>query len=289
MQRIINIKVPDTGTFINFIVGGQMLEINSNQNPLIKEIKSLNRKKNRWANRLFIIEGIKIIEEAIINEIKIKNIIISDSFLNSQDGALFYEGIKSRDNLVKVSDILFKSISDTENPQGIMAICEFNIRNLSEIDNFDKSSILFLDGIQDPGNMGTIIRTADAFNVDGIILGEGSVDPYNPKVVRSTMGSIFRVPLYILNNSIESIIELKYKGFYILATSLDGISIYDIDFGKKFVCIIGNEANGVDPKIMDIADKKTKIPMPGNAESLNAGVAASIIMYEAMRSRNMYL
>ena len=107
MQRIINIKVPDTGTFINFIVGGQMLEINSNQNPLIKEIKSLNRKKNRWANRLFIIEGIKIIEEAIINEIKIKNIIISDSFLNSQDGALFYEGIKSRDNLVKVSDILF--------------------------------------------------------------------------------------------------------------------------------------------------------------------------------------
>lgn len=172
-----------------------------------------------------------------------------------------------------------------------MGICEFNIRDFNEIVNLQKPFMLFLDGIQDPGNMGTIIRTADAFNIDGIILGEGCVDPYNSKVVRSTMGSIFRVPLYICKNSIESLLELKGKGFNIIATSLRGISIYNVDFNfnKKFLCIIGNEANGVSPKILDFADRQIKIPMPGNAESLNAGVAASIIMYEAMRSRNMYL
>ena len=266
-----------------------MLEISSNQNPLIKEIKGLKRKKNRWENRLFIIEGIKIIEEAIINGIKIKNILFSDSFFESEDGAVFYGNIKNRDNIIKVQDSLFNSLSDTENPQGIMAICEFNIGSLADIDYINNISLLFLDGIQDPGNMGTIIRTADAFSIDGIILGEGCVDPYNLKVVRSTMGSIFRVSLYINDNSKKILEDFKNKGFEILATSLDGSPIYDIDFSGKFICVIGNEANGVDHGILAMADRCIKIPMPGNAESLNAGVAASIIMYEAMRSRNIYL
>lgn len=170
-----------------------------------------------------------------------------------------------------------------------MGVCEFNIRDFSDIDGLDNPSILFLDGIQDPGNMGTIIRSADAFNIDGIILGDGSVDPYNSKVVRATMGSIFRVPLYVCDNSIGSLESLKNKGFNILATSLDGMNIYDGDFNNKFICVIGNEANGVSPRILDMADRRIKIPMPGNAESLNAGVAASIIMYESMRSRNMQL
>lgn len=301
---MIKIKVPDKRNFYLYpnpmnkrselrtnakIVGDYMQGINSNQNPIIKEIKSLYKKKNRWENRLFLIEGIKIVEEAIINEIGIKTIIISDNFFESKDGMRFYEGLRQRYNFVKVNDILYRSISDTENPQGIMAICGFNIREVKEIDGRNTHFILFLDGIQDPGNMGTIIRTADAFNIDGIIVGDGSVDPYNPKVVRSTMGSIFRVPLYICKNSVESLVGLKNKGFLILATSLSGVRIYDIDFDHKFVCIIGNEANGVDSTIMEYANQQIKIPMPGNAESLNAGVAASIIMYEVMRSRNIYL
>lgn len=264
-----------------------MLDISSSQNPLIKDIKSLNRKKNRWKYRLFIIEGIKIIEEAIINGIRIKNILFSDSFFESEEGRFFYNNIKNRDNIVKIKDSLFNSISDTENPQGIMGVCEFNIRDFSDMDGLNNPSILFLDAVQDPGNMGTIIRSADAFNIDGIILGEGSVDPYNLKVVRATMGSIFRVPLYMCDNSIESIVDLKDKGFDILATSLNGSAIYDSDFSGKILCVIGNEANGVNPKILEISDKHIKIPMPGNAESLNAGVAASIIMYEAMRSSNI--
>lgn len=262
-----------------------MQEITSSQNPLIKDIKSLNRKRNRWKNRLFIVEGSKIIEEAIINGVRIKNILLSETFFESEEGRAFYNNIKNRDNMVKIKDSLFNSISDTENPQGIMAICEFNIRELAETYDLDNSVILFLDGLQDPGNMGTIIRTADAFNIDGVILGQGSVDPYNLKVVRATMGSIFRVPLYICDNSLESLRDLKTRGFNVLATSLDGSLIYESDFRGKIITIIGNEANGVSPEILEVADKCIKIPMPGNAESLNAGVAASIIMYEAMRSR----
>lgn len=265
-----------------------MLDISSSHNPLIKEIKGLSRKKNRYEGRVFIVEGIKIIEEAIKSGIGIRHILFSEDFLDSKEGSIFYEKIKYRDNIVKVKSSLFTSISDTENPQGIMAVCEFNIRDLSSINHSSKRSIMFLDGIQDPGNLGTIIRTADAFNMDGIILGEGCVDPYNLKVVRSTMGSIFRVPLYLTNNSLDSLRGLKDKGFKIYSTSLDGKVLYENDFNEKFICVIGNEANGVNSEILDISDKLIKIPMPGNAESLNAGVAASIIMYETMRTIDRY-
>ncbi|MFY9285220.1 MAG: TrmH family RNA methyltransferase [Tissierellaceae bacterium] len=262
-----------------------MLEISSSNNPLIKEIKGLNKKRNRWKSKLFIIEGVKIVEEAINSEIKIRKILFSNSFLESKEGLIFYENVKNTYDTLRLKDNLFKDLSDTENPQGIMALCEFHLRDLTEIGALDNPSILFLDAIQDPGNLGTIIRSADAFDIDGIILGEGCVDPYNLKVVRSTMGSILRLPLYIRDDSLETLMTLKQDGFEIMVTSLDGSPIYDIDFKKKFVAVIGNEAKGVNPKILDLADKYIKIPMPGKAESLNAGVAASILMYETMRNR----
>src|SRR5690554_721494 len=163
-----------------------MLEISSSNNPLIKEIKGLNKKRNRWKSKLFIIEGVKIVEEAINSEIKIRKILFSNSFLESKEGLIFYENVKNTYDTLRLKDNLFKDLSDTENPQGIMALCEFHLRDLREIGALDNPSILFLDAIQDPGNLGTIIRSADAFDIDGIILGEGCVDPYNLKVVRST-------------------------------------------------------------------------------------------------------
>ena len=166
----------------------------------------------------------------------------------------------------------------------------FNTPILSGIFNSVKPALIFLDGVQDPGNMGTIIRTCDAFNLDGIIIGPGSVDPYNPKVVRATMGSIFRVPLYISNDSLETIADLSQGGLNIFSTSLEGsIPSYDIDYKEGFVLVIGNESNGVQDPIIKKSDKLIKIPMPGFAESLNAGVAASIIMYEAMKSKRKFL
>lgn len=267
-----------------------MLRITSSKNSLIKETKSLYYRKERWAKSLFIIEGIKIIEEAIVNNVDLKYIFFTDKLLSTEDGNVFLHSINNKVKIVHISDTLFSEISDTENPQGIVAVAKFQIPDFIEVFNASNPSLLFLDGVQDPGNMGTIIRTCDAFNLNGIIVGKGSVDPYNPKVVRATMGSIFRVPLYISDDSIQTITDLSEYGLNIFSTSLKGsVSVYDIDYKKGFVLVIGNESKGVEESILKKSDKLIKIPMPGFAESLNAGVAASIIMYEAMKSRFKFL
>lgn len=267
-----------------------MMEITSSKNQVIKDIKALYKRKDRWNSQLFIIEGIKIIEEALYNGVDLKYIIFSDKLLSTDEGKTFFEGIKYNDNIIQITENLFKEISDTENPQGIIGIAKFNIHKLDEVFNIKNPSLLFLDGVQDPGNMGTIIRTCDAFNLDGIILAKGSVDPYNPKVVRATMGSIFRVPLYIIDDSLETLSTLSHHKIKILATSLEGsVPVYDIDYKEGFVLVIGNESKGVTLDILNKSDTLIKIPMPGFAESLNAGVAASIIMYEAMKSKLNFL
>lgn len=264
-----------------------MIEITSINNPLVKEIKTLYRKKGRIKNKAFIIEGIKMIEEAIDNSYPVKNIIYTDQFLKTKDGENFFERIKDLDNTIYVPNNIFKEISDTENPQGILGIAKLEYENLNEIYKKERPFLLFLDEVQDPGNMGTIIRTADAFNADGIIITEGCVDPYNPKVVRATMGSIFRVPLYYISDGIHELKNLKDMNIRVYSTALTGsIPIYETDFQKGFVLIIGNESNGVRKEIFSLSDKLIKIPMPGKAESLNAGVAASIIMYEVMKQRS---
>ena len=143
-----------------------------------------------------------------------------------------------------------------------------------------------LDRIQDPGNLGTIIRTADAFGVDGILISEGSVDGYNPKVVRATMGSIFRVNILHIKKSLNILEELKNRGIKIYSTSLQGKNyIQEINFKIPSLLIIGNESKGVSDELLNMAHSLIKIPMVGKAESLNAAVASSIIMYEAMKQR----
>lgn len=263
-----------------------MLEITSLKNPLIKEIKSLYKRKGRETSKSFIIEGIKIIQEAINNNYELTKIVYCDRFLKTKDGMEFFKIIENINNLIYVPDNIFKEISDTENPQGILAIAKFQFRDLSEVYHKEKPFLLFLDELQDPGNMGTIIRTADAFNIDGIILRDGCVDPYNTKVVRATMGSIFRLPLYYISDGIEELANLKNKGMKIYSTSLEGsMPIYDVDYNCGVILVIGNESKGVSDKIFSLSDSLIKIPMPGMAESLNAGVAASIIIYEGIKQR----
>lgn len=263
-----------------------MMEITSLKNPLIKEIKSLYRKKERLKNNSFIIEGIKIIQEAINYDYELKYIIYTDQLLSTTDGKEFFGIIKDLDNIIYVPNNIFKEIADTENPQGVLAIAKFQYKILNQINNKKGISLVFLDELQDPGNMGTIIRTADAFNIDGIIVTPGSVDPYNPKVVRATMGSIFRVPLYYTTEGVKDLIQLKSQGIKVYSTSLEGsIPIFDANFKESFVLIIGNESKGVSEEYYSLSDRLIKIPMLGKAESLNAGVASSIIMYEVMKQR----
>ena len=264
-----------------------MIEITSMKNPMIKEIKSLYRKKERIKSRTFIIEGIKIIEEAIENSYPIKEIVYTDKLLTSKDGPEFFETIKNIKDLIYVSENVFKEISDTENPQGVLAIARFSFSDLDKLKEKESPSLIFLDRLQDPGNMGTIIRSADAFNIDGIIITDGSVDPYNPKVVRATMGSIFRLPIYYIEDSLRGLNILKDHGIKVYSTSLEeSLPIYEVDYNNGFILVIGNESTGVSDEIYSLSDKLIRIPMPGKAESLNAGVAASIVMYEAMKQRS---
>ena len=264
-----------------------MIEITSMKNPMIKEIKSLYRKKERMKSKSFIIEGIKIIEEAIDHSYPIKNIIYTDKLMDTKGGPEFYQTIRDREELIYVGDNIFKEISDTENPQGVLAIAKFQFEDLDKLKDKENPALIFLDRLQDPGNMGTIIRTADAFNFDGLIITDGSVDPYNPKVVRATMGSIFRLPIYYIEDSLRGLNKLKENRLRIISTSLEGsLPIYDIDYSGGFVLVIGNESTGVSDEIFSLSDRLIRIPMPGKAESLNAGVAASIIMYEGMKQRS---
>lgn len=262
-----------------------MTEIRSVNNRLIKDIKSLYRKKGRQKHDSFIIEGIKIIEEVIENNYPLKHIIYTDYLLENEEGKTLFSKIEKFSNLIYVPINIFKEISDTETPQGIIGISSIVSRKTEEICNLQNKSLLFIDGIQDPGNMGTIIRTADAFSIGGIIVRDGSVDVYNPKVVRATMGSVFRVPLYF-TRGIKELEKLKSNGINIYSASLDGsIPIYDVDFNGKFVLTIGNESKGLSSEVLSISNKFIKIPMTGKAESLNVAIAASIIMYEAMKQR----
>lgn len=257
--------------------------ITSKENSLIKHICKLKEKKYRNQYCEFIIEGVKLIKEAINEYIKIKNIIISEEALDT--GLIDKDLIQiiQKQGFIKVPSNIFKLISDVENPQGILAIVEKDNNNLK----IDKSEnfILALDDIQDPGNLGTIIRTADSINLKQILISKGTADAYNPKVIRSTMGAIFRVKIIECEDLSLTLKDLQKNKYKVVVTSLDARkTIYDVDF-KRNVIVIGNEANGVSKEIIDLADEKTIIPMQGKTESLNVSVATGVILYEYVRQK----
>ena len=184
---------------------------------------------------------------------------------------------------VYVTNKIFSTITQVTNPQGIMAVIEKKSNN-QEID-FSQDIIVALDDIQDPGNLGTILRTVDSVGLNQIIVSKGTVDAFNSKVVRSTMGAIFRVNIIEVDDLIETIKMIKKHHFKLVVTSLQTEqSIYDINFNKKII-VIGNESNGVSEVIQDMADEKAKIPMIGKTESLNASVATGIVLYEYVRQK----
>lgn len=257
--------------------------ITSKDNENIKYIKKLKEKKYRDQNGEYIIEGVRLIEEAIHEEAHIKTIVICDECLENStiNQNLLYEIAKY--NCIYVDKKIFLSLTDVVNPQGVLAVVSKS--NPDKKIDYTEDIIVVLDCVQDPGNLGTILRTIDSIGLKQVILSKGCGDIYNPKVVRSTMGAIFRVNVIEADNILENIEKLKKHKFEILATSLeDSKSIYDIDYSKK-VIIIGNEGNGVSKEVLKKADKKIKIPMLGKTESLNASVATGIVLYEYVRQK----
>ena len=244
--------------------------ITSKTNELIKHIKSLHQKKYREEYGEFFVEGKKLVAEAIEEKMDIIKIIICKE--------LFDEKIHFND-IEFVDKKNFEYISDTKTPQGIMAIIKIPKSKKVKCD-----TIFALDNIQDPGNLGTIIRTLDCAGINTLLLSKGTVDCYNPKTVRSTMGAIYRVNIDENVDLKQEINQLKKEGYKVIITTLDAqIYHYDLDFKDKYLIIIGNEANGVSKDIQELADIKVKIPMLGRTESLNASVAASLMAYERVR------
>lgn len=260
--------------------------ITSKDNETIKHIKKLKERKFREEYNEFVIEGPKMIEEAINEKVKIKTVVICDDcrtsgFLTNE---LMYEVAKF--NCIYTSEKVFNSITDVVNHQGIIAVVEKSALDEIKID-YKSDVFLLLDTIQDPGNMGTILRTADSLDINQIIVSENTADIFNPKVVRATMGAIFRVRVIKVDSLAKIVKEMKKRKINIYATDLQtDKSIYDVDY-KKTAIVIGNESNGVSEEILQLANTKIKIPMTGKTESLNAAVATGIILYEAFKSNGI--
>ncbi len=233
--------------------------ITSKDNDTIKHVKKLKEKKYREQFGEYVIEGINLIKEAIQENVEIKNIFICDGCTNIKEieKEILYN-IASL-NCFYVEEKVFNTITDVETPQGILAVV--SKKNISKEINYKEDIIVILDGIQDPGNLGTILRTIDSCNLSQVIVSKKTADAFNPKVVRSTMGAIFRVNVIESHDLVETFKEIKKHKFEILATSLENSkSIYDAEFIKKAI-VIGNEANGVSKEVIEAVDGKIKIPM----------------------------
>lgn len=260
--------------------------ITSLHNKEIKETAALlARKKERDRRGLFVVEGPKMFGEAPMERIE-------RVYLAQSAAAQMYE--KYRDRLSglsceTVSDEVFVKMSDTKTPQGILCLVRQQHYNIEEIlrENKEKQMLfIILEDIQDPGNLGTIFRTAEAAGADGVIMSSWTADIYNPKTIRSTMGSVYRVPFFHVDQMEEAVRRLQKAGVAVYAAHLGGTAAYDAcDYQKSTAFLIGNEAKGLREETAACADARITIPMAGKVESLNAAVASSILLFEAARQR----
>ncbi|RDW16291.1 RNA methyltransferase [Oceanobacillus arenosus] len=244
--------------------------ITSVKNERVKAWKKLHNRKERNNNQTFLIEGFHLLEEAWKSDWVIREIIAEEA-VELPNWCQNYE-------VERVNEQVFELITQTQTPQGVAAVVE-----MKEALEREGNHLLLIDSVQDPGNLGTMIRTADAAGMDGIVLGHGTVDVYNDKVIRSTQGSIFHIPIYHANLSNE-VIELRKNGFKIWATALQNAKKYnEITIDEKVALILGNEGAGVKKELIDAADEIVTIPIYGRAESLNVSIAAGILMYYLKR------
>lgn len=260
--------------------------ITSGANPRVKQIVQWQTKaKERRKDGVFLAEGIKMFEEAPIDWIR--EVYVSEEA---------YEKIKEMPTIQEkleqvgyetVSSEVFAKMSDTQTPQGVLTVLKRPNHRLEDLLNQPNPLLVVLENLQDPGNLGTIIRTGEGAGVTGVIMSEGTVDIFNPKTIRSTMGSVYRVPFVYVTDMSEMMKELREKGIHTYAAHLKGDTYYDsFSFKEPTAFLIGNEGNGLSKELADRADSYLKIPMEGQVESLNAAIATSLLMYEAHRQRS---
>lgn len=249
--------------------------ITSIQNQQVKNILKLKKSgKERRKQGEFVVEGMRSVAE-IPKEAFVRAYATTEYLKNH---AYSFAG-----EVEEVSESVMRQISDTKTPQGIVAIARMPKHSLPSILEREEGILLVLENVQDPGNLGTMIRTAEGAGVSGVIMSKDTVDIFNPKVTRATMGSIFRVPFLYVESLLDIIPKLHENGYMSFAAHLQGQDIYEEDFRGKVAFFIGNEGNGLTDELTSQSKKKIKIPMEGRVESLNAAIAAALLMYEARR------
>lgn len=264
--------------------------ISSESNGQIKELVKLQKQARfRKKQAAFVVEGLKMVQEAGRYG-KLQKIFLSENLYGTvekqdQQGEILSDLLASYDYEI-IADAVLRKVSDTITPQGILGLVTIPQYSRDEILQSQKPYYLLLDDIRDPGNLGTMIRTAEGAGMSAVILSHSSVDLFNPKVVRSTMGSIFRMPYCYVESLPEIIRQIRNRGCQVYATAMEGSVVYDKpDYTTGAAVVIGNEANGISDAVFREMPVNIRIPMAGSLESLNAAISAAIIMYEIHRQR----
>lgn len=255
--------------------------ITSTSNPQIKRLLQLQKKgKVRDEENVFVVEGLRMFAEVPAN--RVEKVYISETLYNRKKRELNLQDFP----LEILSDSVFQHVSDTKTPQGILCVVKRKNYDLEELLKVENPHFMVLDNLQDPGNLGTIVRTAEGAGVDAIFMSKDCVDIYNPKTIRSTMGSIYRMPFIYTEDIPELLNIFKKNGVKSYAAHLDGKNSYDKEnYATGTAILIGNEGNGLRDEVTENADILVHIPMQGQVESLNAAIAASVLMFEVFRQR----
>lgn len=261
--------------------------ITSTANAKVKHLVNLKKKRKiRDEEQLFITEGIRMFREVPAE--RLAEVYVSESFLKKEKEVL-EQVLGSRNKQIRMeilSEQVFAYASDTVTPQGILCLVRRKECQIAEMLRGKRPFLLVLDNVQDPGNLGTIVRAAEGAGVTGILLSRDCVDIYNPKTIRSTMGSVYRMPFCYSEDIRKDLERMKKAGIHTYAAHLEGRKSYeDEDYRKPCAFLIGNEGNGLRAEVAEKADTYIRIPMKGKVESLNAAAAAAVLMFEAARQR----
>jgi TrmH family RNA methyltransferase len=251
--------------------------------------RDLKKRKHRELTNRFLIEGVNFVEDALISRAELDYLLVSEKFWQRKKGKGIIDLASSRGiPIFSVKENVLAGLADTETPQGIVAVSQMPVWNEEDVIYGQDALLVALDGLQDPGNLGTIIRAGAGAGVSGFFLGEGTVDLYNSKVLRSTMGTVFRVPAFHQVELVSLINRLKLTGFTSIAADPRAeLKYYCADLEKgPLLILIGNESRGISPELLETVDLRVSIPLSEGVESLNAAVAAALILYEVFRQRD---
>ncbi len=250
-----------------------METLTSLKNPRVQAWRALKDRKARKETGLFLVEGRKMVDEALRSDFPVEAVLVSEAMADAF-------ALPGNVPVFALPEHVLGAVCDTKTPQGIAAVLRMKPSAAP-----DGRRLIALDGVQDPGNVGTIIRTADAAGLNGVLLSGACADVYSPKVLRATMGSVFHLPIMVTERLPETLGTLRKNGWNVISSQLDGEEFYGAaaHVGKRFCLVVGNEGNGVTEEVKALANCRLKLPMRGRAESLNVAVAAGIMMYELTR------